>query len=335
MSEAPSLISSDPAPAQPLVSGTIIFLNGERFIDEAIRSVLAQTYENWELMLVDDGSTDGSTAIARSYAERYPEKIRYLEHAGHQNRGMSASRNLGVKHSQGEYIALLDADDVWEPNKLAEQVALLDAHPQAALLYGRTLWWFGWTGKAEDIARDRVSSLAVEPNTLVPPPELLARMLRNDEDLPCTCSILIRRSALNHVGGFEENFRDQFEDMVCYVKLLLEYPVYVAEGCWDRYRQHADNNCVVAVRTGQYHPSKPNPARKAYLEWIAGYLAKKDLTQTPIARLVEDQRWPYLHPVLHTLAGAPQRVRAAVRLRTRLRALITALWAAQAGDWPS
>src|SRR5436190_5238810 len=204
MSEAPSLFPSDPAPAQPLVSGTIIFLNGERFIDEAIRSVLAQTYENWELMLVDDGSTDGSTAIARSYAERYPEKICYLEHSGHQNRGMSASRNLGVKHSRGEYIALLDADDVWEPNKLAEQVALLDAQPQAALLYGRTLWWFGWTGKPEDIARDRVSSLAVEPGTLVQPPELLARMLRNDEDLPCTCSILIRRSALNHVGGFEE-----------------------------------------------------------------------------------------------------------------------------------
>ena len=109
--------------------------------------------------------------------------------------------------------------------------------------------------------------------------------------------------------------------MVCYVKLLLEYPVYVAEGCWDRYRQHADNNCVVAVKTGLYHPSKPNPARKAYLEWIADYLAQKGFTQTPIARLVEKQRWPYLHPVLHTLSGVPERIRAAVRIRTRLKAL--------------
>src|SRR5205809_3316024 len=88
-----AMMPSDSSPVQPLVSGTIIFLNAERFIDEAIQSVLAQTYENWELLLVDDGSTDGSTAIARSYAERYPAKIRYLEHPGHKNHGMSASRN--------------------------------------------------------------------------------------------------------------------------------------------------------------------------------------------------------------------------------------------------
>src|SRR5262245_21147944 len=100
-----------------LVSVIISFLNAERFIQEAIESVFAQGYEHWELLLVDDGSTDESTAIARRYTAQHPERVRYLEHAGHQNRGLSASRNLGIRHAQGEYIAFLDADDVWLPHR--------------------------------------------------------------------------------------------------------------------------------------------------------------------------------------------------------------------------
>jgi glycosyltransferase involved in cell wall biosynthesis len=65
---------------KPLVSAITIFLNGENFIEEAIQSVLAQTYSNWELLLVDDGSTDGSTEIARRYVREYPGRIRYVEH---------------------------------------------------------------------------------------------------------------------------------------------------------------------------------------------------------------------------------------------------------------
>ncbi|MDJ0799822.1 MAG: glycosyltransferase family 2 protein, partial [Calothrix sp. MO_167.B12] len=96
------------------ISCIIIFFNaGEQFFIEAIESVFAQTYENWELLLVDDGSTDGSTEIALRYAQKYPEKVRYLEHKEHQNRGMSATRNLGIRHAKGEYITFLDADDVW------------------------------------------------------------------------------------------------------------------------------------------------------------------------------------------------------------------------------
>src|SRR5437773_4242914 len=96
---------------KPLVSVIIIFLNAEKFIEEAIESVLAQTYDHWELLLVDDGSIDSSTEIALRYAEQYPGKVNYLEHEGHQNRGMSASCNLGIRNTKGEYIAFLDVDD--------------------------------------------------------------------------------------------------------------------------------------------------------------------------------------------------------------------------------
>jgi len=125
---------------KPLVSVVVIFLNAEEFIQVAIESVLAQTYEEWELLVVDDGSTDKSRSIALQYVEKHPDKIRYLEHAGRQNRGMSASRNLGIANAKGEYIALLDADDVWLPNKLEHQVAILESQLGTAMVYSPTQW---------------------------------------------------------------------------------------------------------------------------------------------------------------------------------------------------
>ena len=94
----------------PTVSAIIPFLNAGAFLEEAIESVFAQTYRDWELLLVDDGSTDASTALARRYAERYGPRARYLEHDGHANRGVCASRNLGIKRSHGKYLAFLDGD---------------------------------------------------------------------------------------------------------------------------------------------------------------------------------------------------------------------------------
>src|SRR5437867_13258993 len=108
----------------PLVSAIIIFYNTEAFLAEAIESVLAQTCSDWELLLCDDGSTDGSTAIARRFADAHPDKIKYLEHPGSKNRGMSAARNLGLRHARGKFVAWLDSDDVWLPDKLQVQLAL-------------------------------------------------------------------------------------------------------------------------------------------------------------------------------------------------------------------
>src|SRR4051794_30780838 len=104
------------------VSVIMIFLNCERFIDDAIRSVRSQRHVAWELLLVDDGSSDGSTEIARRHSAQDPARIRYLQHPGHQNMGMSASRNLGLRFAKGNYVAFLDADDLWGPNQLGQQV---------------------------------------------------------------------------------------------------------------------------------------------------------------------------------------------------------------------
>ena len=117
-------------PAQPLVSVIIAFLNEEKFLKEAVNSVLEQDYANWELLLVDDGSTNNSTAIAKAFAQKFPNRIFYLEHENHANKGVCASRNKGVAAARGELLAFLDADDVWLPGKLTEQVAVFLQYPE-------------------------------------------------------------------------------------------------------------------------------------------------------------------------------------------------------------
>src|SRR5918998_1607143 len=168
--------------SNPLVSCVIIFLNAERFIQEAIESVYAQTYDKWELLLVDDGSTDDSTQIALHYAEQYPEKVRYLNHPSHQNRGMSASRNLGISHAKGAYVAFLDADDVWLPNALQRQVAILGSNPEAGMVLGSAQYWYSWTGRPEDNERDFIDSVEKhyenEANTVVGSAPWITALLR-------------------------------------------------------------------------------------------------------------------------------------------------------------
>ena len=130
----------------PRISVVMIFFNSERYIKEAIDSVLVQTFTDFELLLVDDGSTDTSSAIAQDYADRHPARVRYLEHEGHANRGMSAARNLGLRNAVGEFVALIDSDDVWRPNKLAGQLRIMERHPGLGMVCGTVRYWESWAG---------------------------------------------------------------------------------------------------------------------------------------------------------------------------------------------
>src|SRR5262249_33431769 len=115
----------------PRVSVLTIFLDAERFLGEAIRSVFAQTFDGRALLLVDDRSRDASGDVGRTWAARDPARVRYLAHPGGANRGMSASRNLARRDARGELLAFLDADDVWRPEKLERHVEIADVWPQA------------------------------------------------------------------------------------------------------------------------------------------------------------------------------------------------------------
>ena len=196
----------------PVVSVVMPFLNGERFLAESVESVRAQTYQHWELLLCDDGSTDRSRQIAEEFAAADPARIRVLAHPDRGTHGASAARNLGLAVARGRYVAFLDGDDVWLPHKLSEQVAVLDATPEAEVLVGSTEFWYGWTGEPADASRDRVLPVGVPHGTLLRPPILLRRMIMGSVAVPATCSLIGSRDAMLRCGGFEPSFRRVFTD---------------------------------------------------------------------------------------------------------------------------
>lgn len=296
---------------QSLVSIIVPFLNAEKFMQEAIESVFAQTYDNWELLLVDDGSTDRSTQIALSYAKDYASKVHYLEHAGHQNRGQSASRNLGIHQGKGEYIAFLDADDVWLPDKLKEQVAILKAQPEAGMVYGASLYWSSWTENSEDIQRDYMAKLGVEADTLIRPLTLLTLSLESTAPTPCPSNILLRRMVVEDVVGFEEILTfGMYEDQAFLAKIYLNTPVFVASGYWDKYRQHADSCVSVMTRAGQKYS-----AGLFYLKWLSHYLADRGVKNDELWQALRKKRSRYrAAAVSHWVGRAQLRIRDMRRL---------------------
>ena len=288
----------------PLVSVVLIFLNAARFIDEAIVSVFGQTYGHWELLLVDDGSSDRSTEIAKSYARQHPDRVRYLEHDGHQNRRMSPSRNLGIRHATGKYIALLDADDVWLPNKLERQVALLESNPEAGMLYGATLYWRSWDSDRVEHADDYVPSLGVPAGTLFEPPTLLTLQLDGTACSPCPSDVLLRHEIVKAVGGFDETVPDMFEDQAFFAKVKLRAPVYVSDECWDKYRLHPDSHCAIETSAG-----RGPAAHRRYLDWLDNYLTEHGVRDDAVWRAFRHQQWPHRYPVLARLSSLQRQVR--------------------------
>ncbi len=276
----------------PLVSVITIFFNAEKFIEEAIRSVLEQSYQNWEFILADDGSTDASTETAKQYAAKFPDKIRYFEHDGHQNRGMSATRNLGIRHASGKYVAFLDSDDVWFPQKLEQQVSIMESQPKAAMLYGAPQYWYSWTGMPEDLKRDYIPDLGLEPDKLFEPP-ILSTILYplGKAAAPCPSDLLIRREVLDELGGFEEEFRASYqlyEDQAFLAKMYINYPVFVSDECWGRYRIHSESCFSLVTGAGQYES-----VRHYFLNWFDSYLSKKGMEFTPVWNALQDALSPF------------------------------------------
>jgi glycosyltransferase involved in cell wall biosynthesis len=267
--------------ARPLVSIIVPVYRAERFLEDTIESVRAQRYASWELLLVDDAGGDGSAAIAAAHAAQDPQRIALLRHPDAENRGASASRNLAIGRAQGVYIALLDADDVWLPNKLEEQVRLMEAHGDVGMLYGNSLYWHGWTGNAADAARDRIPDLGVDRDTIFDPPTLLSHCLRGRVAVPCPCSVILRRGAVQRAGGFEEDFvgpNASSEDLAFFAKVMLRERVLVSNNIWDRYRRHPDSVYERAKADGT-----AVAARLYYFNWLSDYLVRNHVSNPELS----------------------------------------------------
>jgi len=285
----------------PGVSVVMPFLDAGQFMEEAIESVLSQTIPGIELLLIDDGSTDRSTGLARKYAMGFPEKVRYFEHAGHANLGKSVSRNLGIAEARGRYLAFLDADDVYLPHKLAHQSHLLDRHPEAVMVYGATEYWTSWDTSKLLRRRDNPGKLGVQTERVYLPPDLLVAWLRAPGIVPCICGLLARTDVVRAAGTFDEDFRDLYEDQVFLVKMLMAGAVFVESGCGERYRQHAGSSSALAIAAGQYHPRRRHPARLKYLQWLQHYLRERACLSGELERALDRALRPYAESFLQRL----------------------------------
>lgn len=165
--------------------------NAERYLSEAVDSVLRQSMSDLELIIIDDGSTDSTLAIARSVRD---DRVRVITGP---NRGRAHARNAGLAvAAPSSYVALLDADDLWDAEKLATQVEFLDQHPDVAAVgcfmryissTGRVLGQTGQTIDAEDMRRIARGELA---------------------PFPISSCLLVRREAFTAVGGFDPSLRE-------------------------------------------------------------------------------------------------------------------------------
>jgi glycosyltransferase involved in cell wall biosynthesis len=248
----------------PRVSVITIFYNAEKYLAEAIESVLAQHYRDLEFLLVDDGSNDGSTAIARGYVEQYPDRLRYFEHSGHAKRGMSATRNLGLHQARGEFVAFIDSDDRWKPCKLEQQVELLDRKPAVDAVCGSVNYWESHQG-----GTDRIKYTGHQRNKEIRPPEALIKLYPlGRANAPSMSDLLFRRASVLAAGGFEEDFDAAYEDQAFLIKFYEDHTLYITHSVWSDYRVHPGSCSAGVKRNGTYHAS-----RMKFLEWFEGHFA--------------------------------------------------------------
>jgi glycosyltransferase involved in cell wall biosynthesis len=212
-------ISATNRPGAPVVSVIMPCWNRERFVADAIRSVLAQTLAELELIVVDDGSTDNSRDVVASFRDR---QVRCLHR---EHRGISAALNAGLAAAQGRYIARLDSDDVWLPEMLATQVAALEAHPEAGLAYSRA--------ECMDIHWTPLGMSWGYP--LRYPGETFRSMVYND----CTCNITVvcRRECFARVGGYDETLATS-EDLDMWLRVARHYSFVFTDRVLARVRLH-------------------------------------------------------------------------------------------------
>jgi glycosyltransferase involved in cell wall biosynthesis len=212
----------------PKVSVIIPTYNAASFIRQAIESVLGQTYPDWELIVIDDGSTDKTFEMVSPFRDR----LRYVTQ---RNQGRPQARNAGLRKAKGEYIAFLDADDVWKPGRLERGVGFLEQRPEIGLIHGE------------------VEVINVEGKLMPKETEQTKKFYRIerkkgsgylrllDRSAIFSSTILLRRECINRVGFYDTSF-PIYEDYDWYLRFSLNFKIGLLDGppvaC---YRIHDEN----------------------------------------------------------------------------------------------
>jgi len=203
---------------RPIVTTVIPVFNGERYLADAIGSVLAQSYPALECVVIDDGSTDRSQTLARSFPG-----VRCISKT---NGGVSSARNVGIEAATGDLVAFLDADDTWLPRKIECQIAMMDTRPDLAMSY---------TGlQVVDEELRPIGMMHAPPGDLA----LRNSLLMEPPVVSVAQTGLARRGVLEQVGGFDERMTTSADtDLAC--RIALAYSVDGVDEALALYRQHA------------------------------------------------------------------------------------------------
>lgn len=192
----------------PLVSVIIPCYNSENYISQAVESALQQTYKNIEVIVIDDGSVDNSYAILKSYNHQ----IKLLIHPEHKNMGVSFTRKAGINEAKGQWIAFLDADDVWDSQKIEHQVKKLENFPEAILCHT----------KAKVVYDEGLSEKDYKNDFSISEHQVLYRLTEQASFLKsnniCNSSVLVRKDNIQNVS-FEAPQLFQFEDWLLWILL--------------------------------------------------------------------------------------------------------------------
>lgn len=202
----------DRSESMPLVSASIITYNRKDMVTAAIDSVLAQDYPNMEVIVCDDGSTDGTGEVIK---ERYGDKVTYIRQ---ENQGPVAARNTTLEHTSGKYIALNSDDDIWLPEKISRQVAAMEAYPEAGLCYGKCV-----IATPEGAITDETFALSDQGRS----GDCFGLFLQ--KNVIMEPAVMLRSSTLDDVGRFDPELRGG-KDTDMFLRVTLNYPAaYIPE----------------------------------------------------------------------------------------------------------
>jgi glycosyltransferase involved in cell wall biosynthesis len=198
------------------VTAVIPTYNRAEFLPEAIASILSQTRPVDEIIVIDDGSSDDTEAVLA----RYPE-VRLIRQ---ENQGAAAARNRGIEAARSEWIAFLDSDDLWRPNKIEEQLRAAARHPDATLIYGSFIVTSFRGGAAKLISPPR--------------PDQLKEAARFYNPFPPSV-VIARKGALLEVGGFREDLQASCEDWELFFRMTRRFPMAAVDMPLLEYRETA------------------------------------------------------------------------------------------------
>lgn len=212
----------------PLVTVVIPTFNRRHLIEEALDSVFAQSFTDYEVVLVDDGSTDGTETLVK---KKYGERLRYIRQ---ENQGISGARNTGIANASGKYVAFLDSDDKWLPQKLARQVAYMEAHPEIGLL-------------STKLARYELGDKSEVEICPVDFPKDFQMLLTGNNNVPTTTT-MVRKECFEKSGIFDRSL-PVAEDWDLWLRIAEHYGLACVDEVLAEHRDHSQKTTQNLAKT--------------------------------------------------------------------------------------